>query len=181
LKREDINMTRLVPVALALSLCFGSALSAQQRFEERVRITAPAIVKSPVEGWIDRIDAHTLTLTRKQGPAVTLPLGAIVRIERPNGKRWSRLGAAVLGLAAGAVGGNRWGALSAGNCVPRPPVIATGPYGGDIFHGLDCAIGGSISIVMGTVGGGVAGALVGGLLPNQRWTTVPLSSVTPTP
>jgi hypothetical protein len=140
-------MTLTVPVALVLSLAFGPGLSAERnqsnaasaatdditkdRVDERVRITTSD--RRQIVGWIDRIDEHTLRLTRTRGPAVTMSRNAIARIERPNGKP-SRGRSACFGYLIGA---------------------ALGPFGS------------------------VAGAVVGALLPHQRWMTVPLSSVAP--
>lgn len=221
-------MTRTVPLALALSLVFGPALSAQQashasirasieleaarlasslaaadaardqsavsveagkstkeRLNERVRITS-SDRRERIVGWIDRIDEQTLTIIPQKGAAVTMPLNTIARIERTNGKR-SRFGAAVLGLIVGAVGGNRLASLGTGDCHQAYQVArANAPIGSwaGAFDGIGCAIDNSIGMVMGTVEGGVVGTVVGAFLPNQKWMTVPTSSlvsVFPTP
>lgn len=195
-------MGRIVLVTLVLSLSFGSALSAQQlsqgalrasidreaarmsssvavqipekqidksRADERVRITLPA--RRSIVGWVERIDGRTLTLTPQRGPAVTVPLDEIARIERPNGKR-SRGKSAFAGLLIGTAGGVGVALVSTMGCREDPHEL----LGCD----FDRAAG---SIFLGGIGS-VAGVVTGLLIPTQRWTTVPLSSLAgtfPTP
>lgn len=208
-------MTRIVPVALALSLWFGAALSAQQaghaairasieleaarlasslaaadqamskeaatkqadkvakerrneRLNERVRITASHGLK--IVGWIEHLDPETLTLISEDGPVVPIPLQSITRMERTNGKR-SRFWAGVLGLMVGGVGGGFLGYQMGGDC--RGGVVYTWQ---EFSDGLSCSIGKEIgTVVIGTLGG-LTGGLVGALLPNQKWSSIPLSS-----
>jgi hypothetical protein len=144
---------------------------------QRVRITASAVKDGSIVGQVERVDDQTVTLLQSQSRELTVPLNKIARIEKWNGRRWSRGAAAVIGLVAGGLLGNRLGTMEANSCVPRrTPVDDMYSWAG-AFDGLDCAIGGSIAIVMGTVYGGAAGTTIGALLPNQRWKTVPLSEL----
>jgi hypothetical protein len=126
---------------------------AQLRPGVRVRITAVGIQPRRLVGEVASIDGDSLRIIRTPGATPTvLPRTALIGVERSQGKHRSAGRGAWMGAAAG-VG---VGVLCAFAC-PAPEGSGTNmaPASGLIF---------------GTLGGAVVGALV----PRERWRQLPL-------
>lgn len=130
----------------------------------RVRITTP-VARSPVTGWVDRIDSDTVFLVGKKGRLLPgIPLSSVTRLEvkRREGteKKGIAPGAVVGGLFGGAIG------LAAGRA--GEPDCRRDEF--LCFKGLSTAAGLSLGLTIGVVAGG----LIGWAASPSGWVDVPL-------
>jgi hypothetical protein len=130
-------MNRLIMAALVLAMLPGAA-RAQTRptLEPGARVRLLAIGGYTAQGSLVRLSADSVLLRSGDAGEVSLPLGAVRRLEvlRPKSTAWAgaRRGAmwgGVLGvlISAGAAVGSERGIVSAGFTFP---VLGTGVFGG---------------------------------------------------
>ena len=156
-------MRMLAGLALLTLLAAPAVVADEVGTGARVRVMAPGI--GTLVGSLVAIDAEALTLRPAKGEPRRILLADLERLEvsRKPGRR--RRGA-LIGLAAGAVGGYIWGASSnPDGCQPSEYnfcFFGSGPWFSDEESG-----------VMGAVFFGGIGAIVGAIVaPGEKWERV---------
>jgi hypothetical protein len=122
----------------------------------RVRVLAPSAVKGQVEGTVMQIDENSLLLSTDDHLPLTVPRGAIARLDVSTGRHRKWLKGMCIGAVIGAVS---WGA-SYTDCTSSSCDTSRGDV-----------------MAIGAVGGSIWGAGIGALFSGDRWSPVPLERV----
>jgi hypothetical protein len=126
---------------------------------DRPSVTVPRPSRRVV-GTIAEIELQTLTITREDGSAVTVPRAAIERLEQQIGLRSRKRGAA-FGFLIGGGAGAGMGFLIGSSCHSS--------------KFLGCFLEPEASTFGGLILGGAAGAVLGAIAPrSERWKAVPM-------
>ncbi len=154
-----LTLAAAAPVVRADELATGT----------RVRVMAP-MMGGTIVGSLVASDAEALTLQTAKGDLRRVPRADLRHLDVS--RKPSRRGrGALIGLAAGAVGGYIWAASTNpdGGCEPEPYAFCI--FGGPLFTDEQ-------SGAMGAVALGGIGAIVGALVaPGEKWERVPDSAV----
>lgn len=146
--------------AATLLLSFSAGLRAQEAIDlhsgTRVRVTAATPTVTVRIGTLQAFDSSVLQL-RSAGSSIEIPLAAITRLERSEGRKSNLLGGAV-GLVVGAAAGGAVGCLANSD-----------------DYGVFCGGQSDAKVAAGAAVGAATGAVLGALLFRQeRWSDVRL-------
>jgi hypothetical protein len=129
---------------------------------DSTRVTLPR-PRRTIIGLLAELDTNTMIVSQDEGARLTIPRGAVAKLEISNG-RHSRTRKALFGLAIGAASGLTVGHVIGSRCQGKPGVP---------LSGLRCIGEPHASMAAGLLFAGGGGALIGALLnPGERWSEV---------
>lgn len=166
-------ISTIAVIALLLQVGYVPCAALEVSPGTRVRVTAPSIAEHRIVGTIVTIGADTLTLKTKrkvepfilnsngQAETLAIPFASVTKLEVIRGKKRNVVKGAGIGVVVGGLSGVVYG-FSEGD----------DPPGGIL--GWTAKEKAAMLGIMGSLSGGVLGALIGALKTTDRWEKAPL-------
>jgi len=154
-------VTTLSQLVLALSLCHAmGAQGPPLMLGDRIRLTVPTAVDSPVVGIVESLRPDTILVRTGVDVLSAFPLDQVTRLELSRGTRrpmWAQTAPVWMTMVGGAVGAIIGYKKPSGNTSPKSEAELASTFGGVV--GL--VVGATIAIAVG---------------PREWWETVPTRS-----
>lgn len=134
----------------------------------KVRLYVPALSAQPVEGRVEHVSGMAMTLRSDlQADPIRVPLADVERLEVSQGRGAKPVVFAVTGFAVGGLVG--LAVAPSRNCSNM-----------NLQEALGCALDpapAETGLAIGALGGGLLGLVIGTAASPERWTTVPVGSL----